>query len=66
MFPPDPLREEDEPYAAFESAGRLYQFKRMPFGVTNSVASFQHSIGEVISKENTKDTFAFIDNVAVC
>ena len=30
-----PLKEEDKPYTAFEASGRLYQFNRMPFGITN-------------------------------
>ena len=36
-----PLREEDKAYTAFEASGGLYQFTRLPFGVTNGVACFQ-------------------------
>ena len=36
-----PLRPEEKPFTAFEAAGNLYQFKRVPFGVTNGVACFQ-------------------------
>jgi len=36
-----PINEEDKLYTAFESAGGLYQFTRVPFGVTNGVACFQ-------------------------
>ena len=35
------LKEADKPYTAFEADSGLYQFKRIPFGVTNGVASFQ-------------------------
>ena len=35
-----PLREEDKKFTAFEVNGCLYQFRRMPFGVTNGVATF--------------------------
>ena len=35
-----PLREEDKKFTAFEADGCLYQFRRMPFGVTNGVVSF--------------------------
>ena len=38
----------------------------MPFGITNGVAGFQRSIDDVITKENIKDTFAFVDNVKIC
>ena len=33
-----PIKLEDKPYTAFEAAGRLYQFIRVPSGVTNGVA----------------------------
>ena len=35
------IREEDKKFTAFEANGGLYQFKRMPFGVTNGVPCFQ-------------------------
>ena len=50
----------------FEACGRLYQFCRIPFGVTNGVASFQRVIDEIISNEKLKDTVAYIDDVTVC
>ena len=36
-----PLKDEDKPYTTFEARGNLYQFTRLPFGVTNGVACFQ-------------------------
>ena len=35
-----PLREEDKKFTAFEANGCLNQFRKMPFGVTNGVATF--------------------------
>ena len=32
--------EEDRQKTAFEANGRLYQFKRVPFGITNGVSIF--------------------------
>lgn len=61
-----PIREEDKYYTAFEADGNLYQFKRIPFGVTNGVAAFQRVIDEVIRVENLKDTYAYLDDVTVC
>ena len=29
--------KEDKPYTTFEASGKLYQFCRIPFGVTNAV-----------------------------
>jgi len=36
-----PLLPEERHFTAFEAAGRLYQYKRFPFGVTNGVSAFQ-------------------------
>jgi hypothetical protein len=61
-----PIKEEEKKYTAFEANHRLYQFCRIPFGVTNGVASFQRIIDSVIDKEKLDATFAYIDNVTVC
>ena len=61
-----PIREEDRPYTAFEAGRRLYQFKRIPFGVTNGVACFQRVMDDLISNENLPDTFVYVDNITVC
>ena len=61
-----PIREEDCKYTAFEVDGQLWEFVRVPFGVTNGVSAFQRSIDKVIKMEGLCDTFAFVDNVTVC
>ncbi len=61
-----PIKPEDKPYTAFEAAVGLYQFTRIPFGVTNGVACFQRKMDEFISEEELKGTFAYLDNVAIC
>ena len=60
------IKDEDKPYTAFEADNKLYQFKRIPFGITNGVASFQRVIDEIVEKEGLEDTFVYIDNVTVC
>ena len=61
-----PIKEEDRKYTAFEIDGKLYQFTRLPFGVTNGVSAFQTSIHHIIEVEKLDDTFAYIDNLTVC
>ena len=51
-----PITPEDKPCTAFEDAGGLYQFTRVPCGVTNGVACFQRKMDELISKEGLKGT----------
>ena len=61
-----PIKHADKPYTAFESSGSLYQFTRVPFGVTNGVACFQRIMDTFIEEENLEATFAYLDNVTIC
>ena len=61
-----PIAAKDKPYTAFEAGGRLYQFTRIPFGVTNGVAAFQRIISEIIDKEGLSGVVAYVDNVTIC
>ena len=61
-----PLRDEEKCFTAFEAAGKLYQYKRMPFGVTNGVACFQRVMDESISDNKLHGTYAYLDNLTVC
>ena len=60
-----PIREEDKPYTAFEANGKLYQFCRIPFGVTNGVACFQRTIDNLIKQNKLCGTYAYVDNIVV-
>ena len=61
-----PLSDSDKAYAAFEAAGQLWQFTKMPFGINNGVACFQHSMDEFIAEEELSKTYAYLDNITVC
>eukprot|EP00794_Sanderia_malayensis_P013431 gene13431-14811_t len=61
-----PLKEEDKPYTAFEAKGGLYQFTRLPFGVTNGVACFQREMVKFVEDNHLKDVFPYLDNITVC
>jgi len=43
-----PLLPEERHFTAFQAAGRLYQYKRLPFGVTNGISAFQRTIDAYI------------------
>lgn len=60
-----PIPEKDRQYTAFEADGNLYQFTRIPFGVTNGVAAFQRVISGLIRDSNLDQTWAYLDNVTV-
>ena len=49
-----PILKDDRKYTGFEANGRLYQFRRMPFGVTNGVAVFQRLMDNIIKEEKLR------------
>ena len=61
-----PLKEEDKPYTAFEADGGLYQFCRVPFGVTNGVACFQRQMDSFVEENSLNGTFPYLDNITIC
>ena len=61
-----PLKEDDKPYTAFEAKGGLYQFTRLPFGVTNEVACFQREMMKFVEDNHLKAVFPYIDNITIC
>jgi hypothetical protein len=61
-----PIAESDKQYTAFEADGGLYQFCRIPFGVTNGVAAFQRIMDQLIAQHGLKGTFVYLDNITVC
>ncbi|GFU78062.1 retrovirus-related Pol polyprotein from transposon opus [Trichonephila clavipes] len=61
-----PIQDSERHYTAFEACGKLYQFLRVPFGVTNGVACFQRVIDKIIEDEGLTLTYPFIDDDTVC
>ena len=61
-----PILKSEREFTAFEAGNRLYQFRRIPFGVTNGVAAFQRAIDQIIDKHKLDGTFAYLDNITVC
>ena len=61
-----PIREEDMPFTAFEADGGLYEFCRLPFGVTNGVALFQREMDNFVKVNSLDAVFPYLDNVTIC
>ena len=49
-----------------EAEGKLYQYTRFPFDVTNGVSLFQRIIDNIIAKYDLRDTYVYLDNITVC
>ena len=60
-----PILKDDRKYIGFEANGRLSQFRRIPFGVTNGVAVFQRLMDNIIKEGKLKDTFPYLDDITV-
>ena len=57
------ILKDDRKYIGFEANGRLYQFRRIPFGVTNGLPVFQRLMDNIIKEEKLKDTFPYLDDI---
>ena len=60
-----PLKPQERQYTAFEANGRLYEFLRLPFGVTNGVSIFQREMDEIIDKYSLKGVYPYLDNITI-
>ena len=52
-------------FTAFEVNGRLFEFTRLPFGVTNAVAAFQREMTAFVRRHNLKRTHPYLNDVII-
>ena len=60
-----PLLERERLFTAFEAMGKLYQYRRLPFGVSNGASAFQKVIDDFILRHNLKKVYAYLDDLTV-
>ena len=60
-----PIAAKDRAFTAFEAGGKLWEFTRVPFGVTNGVPAFQREMDKMIDDAKLKDTYPYLDNITV-
>ena len=46
------LKQSDRKYTAFDTNGQLFEFTRLPFGVTHGFPAFQCAMNEIVREEN--------------
>jgi len=56
---------EDREKTAFSDGSRLWQFRRMPFGLKTAPATFQRIINMVLSPVLGRHTLAYLDDVII-
>ena len=59
------INSKDRHFTAFPSGNELYQWKYLPFGLTNAMPAFQRAINEFIAKHDLKCVNAYLDNITV-
>jgi len=59
-----PLSEADQPFTAFEADGNLWQFTRLPFGVTNGVPVFCRVMKQITT--GLEGVVHYFDDVVIC
>ena len=52
-------------YVAFIFVGRNYHFKRLPFGLVNSVAVFIQCMDQTLGKEALEFTTIYVDDILI-
>ena len=60
-----PIKDGDRKFTAFAVGGRLYQFTRLPFGLTNAVPAFQRKIDDFVDRNQLCCAFPFLDDVII-
>ena len=60
-----PLHLKDMSFTAFEVNGRLFEFTRLPFGVTNAVAASKREMTAFVRRHNLKRTHPYLDDVII-
>ena len=59
------LHPNSRKYMAFIFEGRNYQFKRLPFGLVNSVAVFVKCMDQVLGQEALQFTTVYVDDLLI-
>ena len=59
------VAEEDRPKTAFTDGSRLWQFKRLPFGLATAPSTYQRTINLILSSVLGRHSLAYLDDVVV-
>lgn len=59
------ISPEDTHKTAFRWKNKLYEFKRMPFGLCNAPSTFQRIMDKILSKELGKFVIPYLDDVII-
>lgn len=59
------MNEKDKAKTAFSDGSRLWQFKRMPYGLRNAPATFQRAMNTILNPVLGKHALAYLDDIII-
>ena len=59
------LISSDRLQTAFQADASSWQWKRIPFSLTNAVSCFQRIVDGIIKSNRSEGIFAYLDNITV-
>ena len=61
-----PSEENSKPITAFTIPGKgMYQFKRIPFGLTTAPATFQRLRDKIVTPDLKQSVFCYLDDIII-
>lgn len=60
-----PIAEDSIEKTAFQTRSGLYEFTRMPFGLSNAPAAFQRTMDEIFREERGKFVQIYLDDIII-
>lgn len=59
------ILKKDRPKTAFVTHSGKYQYTRMPFGPTKTLASFQRALDTIITTYKSETCFVYPDDIVI-
>ena len=59
------LNPRDREFTAFQAGQELYQWRKLPFGLTNAVPEFQRAINAFVTENNLRGCFPYLDDITI-
>lgn len=60
-----PVHTDDIPKTAFQTRSGLYEYVRMPFGLSNAPAAFQRAMDDIFAEERGKFLQVYLDDIII-
>jgi len=59
------LNPRNREFTAFQSGNALYQWRRLPFGLTNAVPGRQRTIDYIVRENDLQECYPYLDEMPI-